>query len=220
MTAPITAFRKSLIQLALAAASLAVVAFSQNAQAAPHGKGMAQLDTDGSKTVSRAEAAKHPRLAERFDAIDANKDGQLTQDELKAHLAANGYKDGRGGHGNSHSKLDTDGSKAISRSEAASHPRLAERFDAIDTNKDGQLTQDEMKAHRATSSDKDRAQNAEEVFKRLDADNSGGVSKAEAAQRPRLAKHFDAIDANKDGQITREEAKAAHEKMKAKRGQR
>ena len=43
---------------------------------------------------------------------------------------------------------DTDGDGKISRAEAAALPRLAKHFDEIDTNKDGFLTKEELKAHR------------------------------------------------------------------------
>ena len=43
-----------------------------------------KLDTDGDGRISREEAKAAPRLAERFDAIDANKDGFITMDEIKA----------------------------------------------------------------------------------------------------------------------------------------
>ena len=46
-----------------------------------------RADKDGDGTLSKAEAeAAMPRLAKDFDAIDANKDGKITQDEIKAHL--------------------------------------------------------------------------------------------------------------------------------------
>ncbi|TSA13742.1 MAG: calcium sensor EFh [Betaproteobacteria bacterium] len=46
-------------------------------------------DTDGDGAISRAEAAKHaPRLAKRFDQIDADKDGKLTPEELRAYREA------------------------------------------------------------------------------------------------------------------------------------
>ena len=52
------------------------------ARAAEHFK---KADADGNGTLSRAEAEKGtPRLARQFDAIDTNKDGQLSREELAA----------------------------------------------------------------------------------------------------------------------------------------
>jgi Ca2+-binding EF-hand superfamily protein len=38
--------------------------------------------------ISREEAKGHPKLEKNFDAIDANKDGKLSPEELKAFHAA------------------------------------------------------------------------------------------------------------------------------------
>ena len=102
--------------------------------------------------------------------------------------------------------LDKDGDGKISRAEAAAAPRLAKRFDAIDANKDSFITADEMKAARAKAS--------AVMFKRIDTDNDGRVSKAEAdAKAPRLAKHFATVDTTKDGFVSKEELAAARKKM-------
>ena len=56
----------------------------------------------------------------------------------------------------------------------------------------------------------DKKAQFEQRFKRADADGNGAISRAEAQKAmPRLARHFDRIDANKDGQVTREEIAAA-----------
>ncbi|MCA3017295.1 MAG: EF-hand domain-containing protein [Rhodocyclaceae bacterium] len=102
--------------------------------------------------------------------------------------------------------LDKDGDGKISRTEAAAVPRLAKRFDTIDTNKDGFITTDEMKVARAKA--------VAVMFKRLDADNDGRISKTEAdAKAPRLAKHFTMMDANNDGYISQDELAVARKKM-------
>jgi Ca2+-binding EF-hand superfamily protein len=97
-----------------------------------------KLDTNRDKMISKAEAANHPMLSQNFDKIDANKDGQLSRDELQAFQKAN--------------KVDQDGDGNISRAEAEKNPQLAKNFDVIDANKDGVITPAErqawMQAHR------------------------------------------------------------------------
>jgi Ca2+-binding EF-hand superfamily protein len=52
-----------------------------------------QLDADGEGRVSRAEAeAQAPRLARRFDRLDANRDGFLVPEEIQAHRHAHGRR--------------------------------------------------------------------------------------------------------------------------------
>ena len=63
----------------------------------------------------------------------------------------------------------------------------------------------------------DRAQKMHERLKAADKDGDGKISRAEAAALPRIAKHFDEIDTNKDGFITKEEMKASHDKRAASR---
>ena len=96
---------------------------------------------------------------------------------------------------------DTNGDGLISRAEAAALPRLAERFDQLDANRDGQVSVEELKAARG----KHRGHGG--MVKHLDADGDGKVSKAEALTA--AEKRFDRVDGNKDGFITREEAQAA-----------
>jgi Ca2+-binding EF-hand superfamily protein len=98
-----------------------------------------QADTNGDGMISRAEAAALPMIAKHFDEIDANHDGQITADELRAFhekRRAEQFK-----------KVDTNGDGKISKAEAqANAPRLYEHFDQLDINKDGFLTPDELKA--------------------------------------------------------------------------
>jgi hypothetical protein len=46
----------------------------------------AKLDADKDGRISRAEAAKGPRLSRKFDKIDADHDGYVTRAELSAAL--------------------------------------------------------------------------------------------------------------------------------------
>ena len=130
----------------LAAASFLVFGGGPDGHAG-HGRAGERLkaaDTNGDGMISRAESAGLPRIAQHFDQIDANRDGQVTKDELRAfHQQHHG--DRKGGM----KRADTDGDGRISKAEAqANAPRLFERFDAIDANRDGFVTREEMKAAR------------------------------------------------------------------------
>ncbi|MGJ8652588.1 MAG: EF-hand domain-containing protein [Opitutaceae bacterium] len=57
--------------------------------------------------------------------------------------------------------------------------------------------------------------NPAELFKRLDADSSGGISKEEA--KGPLAKHFESADKNGDGEISQGEFAAAGQKARKNR---
>jgi Ca2+-binding EF-hand superfamily protein len=52
----------------------------------------------------------------------------------------------------------------------------------------------------------------------VDTDRDGRVSREEAAPRAKLAKNFDAIDTNKDGFLSREELRAWHAKQDGAKG--
>ena len=111
-------------------------------------------------------------------------------------------------------QADTDGNGMISREEAKALPMVSKHFDEIDTNKDNQLSPDELRAFhekmRAEHGNKGRERMAEH-FKKIDTDGDGRISLQEAqANAPRLAEHFKEIDTNADGFITPEELKAAH----------
>jgi Ca2+-binding EF-hand superfamily protein len=61
----------------------------------------------------------------------------------------------------------------------------------------------------------DRAEKMQARLKAADKDGDGKISRAESAALPRIAKHFDEIDTNKDGFLTHEEMKAFHQKQRA-----
>ena len=61
----------------------------------------------------------------------------------------------------------------------------------------------------------ERAHKMHDRLKAADKDGDGKISRAEVVALPRLAKHFDEIDTNKDGFLDREEMKAWHQKHAA-----
>lgn len=220
------------VVVALALTSVAVYAQAQ--QAAPNrAKPRVQLDVNHDGVIDRAEAAKAPKLAERFDQLDTNKDGKLSADE-RPQMGGKKHPHGAmgGGHGRMMA-LDTDKDGRLSRTEAdAGQGKLAGRFDQMDINKDGYLDRADMQAR--------VAEQRAEFFKGADANHDGRVTRDEfivehgargAERRERRAqrvqatgkqvptrqapteqqqidnagKAFDQMDANKDGALTRAE---------------
>jgi Ca2+-binding EF-hand superfamily protein len=57
----------------------------------------------------------------------------------------------------------------------------------------------------------------DKIFKRVDADKDGRISRAETSARKRLAEHFDRIDADRDGFLSRDELRVVIEKRMAKK---
>jgi Ca2+-binding EF-hand superfamily protein len=143
-------FKRSLIAALILIPAVGFAADNTADTKAPRRAGyFSKADTNADGKLSRAEFEKAmPRLAGKFDSIDTNKDGQLTRAELHAWRKAHkGEKQAKAAERFKHA--DTDGDGAISRAEAEKQaPRLAKKFDEIDANKDGKLTQDELRAYR------------------------------------------------------------------------
>ena len=132
----------ALTALALVSASSLVMADDAGApRRAAFMERLKAADTNGDGMLSRAEAAALPRLAGHFDAIDANKDGQVTFDELRAF-----HQSHHGKRGGAMKAADTNGDGRISRDEYLA--QAAARFDRLDANKDGAITPDELKGFR------------------------------------------------------------------------
>lgn len=139
------------------------VALSLAAAAMAFGPGghdpMTMFDKDGSDTLSLAEVRAGAQAM--FAKVDSNKDGSLSQDEMRAHHGAmGGSHRGKGGPhkasgaargdhgpppgGRGPMDMDTDGDGAISLAEAQS--TLEGHFTRADANRDGSVTRAEMEA--------------------------------------------------------------------------
>jgi Ca2+-binding EF-hand superfamily protein len=106
-------------------------------------------------------------------------------------------------------RLDTNGDGYVDKSEVRGP--LAEHFDAIDSDHDGRLSREELKAARAAHGMKGNKAGKEGKgggLAMLDADHDGRVSWAEFSAG--IKAHFDRLDANHDGYLDATEARMAH----------
>lgn len=100
--------------------------------------------------------------------------------------------------------MDTDKSGKISKAEAqANDPTLLEHFDQMDANHDGQLTRAEIR-NALASAEKRQRQFVQNLAK-ADADKNGKLSREEAKALPNLSANFDEIDINHDGELVMQE---------------
>lgn len=173
--------RKPLAVIAMTAvlasgAALAAIQSDAGALLPATPKARPLLDRNGDGFIDRSEAAAHPRLAARFDSLDASRDGKLDKAELQHMRATWRGKAGRmHGHGGGMlPKLDTDQDGRISRAEAAARPGFAARFDVLDVNQDGFADHADVQAR--------RTQRRNDGFDQADTDRNGQLSRAEFAK--------------------------------------
>ncbi len=217
--------RMSFLAAAMVLAGTALAApqaATDQAGANRHGEHpMLKRDTNGDGVIDRAEAAAHPRLAEKFTQLDRNDDGKLERDEFRRGHGERGgrYHKGHqrqeGQHGGfaRYIALDTNGDGRISKLEAASSP-LAAKFAQIDRNHDGYLVHSELQAdreqRRAEVAAK-RAERFEQQFKLADSNQDGRLSRVEfEAAWPQKAKLFAFLDEDRDGYLGRADVAPQH----------
>lgn len=140
-------------------------------------------------------------------------------------------------------QLDADGDGIITKAEAEKGaPGMARRFERFDTDKDGSITRDEWNAAHHAMMEQYRArrdecrqdpqgcrvqmqERAQARFSQADLNGDGALSRDEAGKgAPGIARHFDRLDANQDGQVTPDELqtarKARHERRMEQRQER
>jgi len=223
-----------ILALAITAVLASSFAIAQTATPATGVKAAPRIDANADGVIDRTEAAKMPRLAEKFDQLDINKDGKLSASERPQRMHG---RRGGGKRGDRLQALDTDKDGRISLDEAnAGKGGFAQRFVEMDVNKDGYLDRadKELRMTRARAAffggadaNKDgklsrdefvveqgaRGAERREKFTQR-AESAGKPLKArpaptEAEQLQRAGKAFDRMDANKDGTVTKAEFDAA-----------
>lgn len=165
------------------------------------------------KVMTRAEVVAN--VHEHFAKLDSNKDGSVTKEEVTE------------GHGKLVHKFELNKGDG-----PAGDPNAA--FDRLDSNKDGSISRDEFtkareqrierrivmreeRKERREQAAKDGTDGRRHVMRMhsgfgsrmivmADTDKDGKITMAEAEAL--ALQHFDQMDSNKDGQVTREERRA------------
>ncbi|WP_160060908.1 EF-hand domain-containing protein [Psychromonas sp. L1A2] len=167
-----------------------------------------KVDADANGLISTAEFAALEKMHKGkgnhkldFAAIDTNNDSQITKDEAKGRLSKH------------FDKIDSDKNGVITQAELSEMQKMHKgkghkkgnkevSFAKLDVNSDGVITKDETKGRLAKHFDK------------VDTDANGSITSAEfeLVKNMKKGKHgqkvsFSTLDVNKDGAITKDEAK-------------
>ncbi len=87
------AAKRMAILMVVGLLSMAVYAWAAPPTEGGRGERFKQSDKDGNGLLSRSETEQDmPRLAKNFDAIDANKDGQLSREEIRTFMQSRRQK--------------------------------------------------------------------------------------------------------------------------------
>ena len=139
------------------------------------------LATGAMAQMGQGDGESGPRLAEMFAGIDTDSNGKVTQEELAAHRAA--------------------------------------MFTAFDANGDGNLNSEELAARQLARFTESLPDRTARMLERQDDNGDGSLSVDEMGEGP-MENHFARIDTDNDGAISQAEAEAAAEGFGERRGNR
>ncbi|MGD9967430.1 MAG: hypothetical protein AB7T59_12970 [Hyphomonadaceae bacterium] len=191
--------------VAILAAGGAGMALAQDGEGegGPH-HGIFRSDSNGDGVLTRAEfdAGRDGMFAR----LDADNNGQLTREEMRAQRGEHGPRGMRGHRGGGMHMLaraDANNDGNITRDEFLARP--IEHFARLDANNDGVISADERPRHGEHGDHGDRQERRADR-PNPDANGDGTFSRAEfTAMGSQL---FERLDANDDGRVTQEEARA------------
>lgn len=171
---------------------------------------------DGSITKDEVEKNGSPVLQASFDPFDANKDGKLSLQEITAFVMAQREESARQKN-EAFRRIDANHDAGISKEEAEKNndPFLIANFEAIDANKDGKMSLQELNTF-SEAPPKNPGQTAQfpqaaqpgkpgTLFMATDTDHNGTLSRDEMKSVPEFYQNFDQMDADHDGKVTPQE---------------
>ena len=155
------------------------------------------------------------KVRDHFARLDTNRDGFVAQDEMAAMRA----------HRMAHRGQRMGGQRMGGQRMAMRDP--AQAFDRLDSNRDGMLSRDEFARGRELRRERMVMRGPMQgrrmggmmrggMLRMADSDRDGRVSLAEAQSA--AVRHFDMMDANRDGTVTPEERRGMRERMRAMHG--
>lgn len=110
------------------------------------------------------------------------------------------------------SELDTDGDGLISVEDVKAH--MAGQIGEFDTDGDGLVSAEELKAHMMSQMEERMDSMVEKMLDRRDGDDDGFLSVEELSPMQGMERMFMRLDADDDGAISQEEFDAIGEKMR------
>lgn len=113
-----------------------------------------RLDSDGSGSITEDEAKGF--MAKYFDRIDANGDGEISEEELLYTRENRGQKPKQSREDIRAADTDQNGAISIDEAAEAGLKKMVEKFDRIDADGDGEISEEEMHQLRKQMGKKER----------------------------------------------------------------